>query len=319
MIVARGIGKRYGSVTALDGVDLDVHQGSVHGLLGHNGAGKTTLVRILTAQTRPSAGRATVSGFDVVDQPERLRRKIGLTGQFASVDEQLSGRDNLILIARLLGAGRRQARARADELLESFGLVDAAGRLARTFSGGMRRRLDLAASLVGRPAVVFLDEPTTGLDPAARLNVWQIVRDLVRDGATVLLTSQYLDEIDRLSESLTVLSDGRILAAGSPMELKHQVGRRTAVVRFEAVADLKVAGPVLSGSGLRPALDEARTSVTVPVETSRDIATIVRALDDAGLELSELQVAEPTLDEVYLSLMSAAAQSAGSERAEAVK
>lgn len=215
VIEVAGLSKTFGSVAALDDVSLSVRKGSVLGLLGHNGAGKTTLVNILSTLLRPSRGRARVAGFDVVGDGVEVRRRIGLTGQYAAVDETLSGRDNLILIARLLGAGRADASARADELLEIFQLSDAARRRAKTYSGGMRRRLDLAASLVGRPDVLFLDEPTTGLDPVARRGLWQVVERLVEDGATVLLTTQYLDEADYLADSITVLAEGRIVASGT--------------------------------------------------------------------------------------------------------
>jgi ABC-2 type transport system ATP-binding protein len=231
-----------------------------------------------------------------------VRRRIGLTGQFASVDEQLSGRDNLILIARLLGAGIRPARIRADELLEVFDLMDAARRPARGYSGGMRRRLDLAACLVGRPDVIFLDEPTTGLDPQSRLGVWEIVGSLVSEGTTVLLTTQYLDEADRLADRITVLSQGRVVASGTAAELKAQVGRRTVAATFTDAADLPAATAALLTAGLSPVADTERRLVTAPVTSSRDLAVVVRALDDAGLEAGELALTEPTLDDVYLAL-----------------
>jgi ABC-2 type transport system ATP-binding protein len=215
-IEAAGVSKWFGPVQALDGVTVAARPGSVLGLLGHNGAGKTTLVNVLATLCRPAAGTARVAGYDVVRQPREVRRRIALTGQFAAVDEQISGRDNLVLVARLRGTGRRAALRRAAELLETFDLAGAADRPVRGYSGGMRRRLDLAASLTGRPEVLFLDEPTTGLDPAARLATWAIVEDLVRDGTTVVLTTQYLDEADRLADTITVLADGRVVAAGAP-------------------------------------------------------------------------------------------------------
>ncbi|WP_207400550.1 ATP-binding cassette domain-containing protein [Actinomadura roseirufa] len=303
-IEVRGLAKRYRDVVALAGVDLTVPQGTVHGLLGHNGAGKTTLVDVLATRARPSAGTARVAGLDVVRQARHVRRRIGLTGQYASIDEQLGGRDNLVLLARLLGARRAEARARADELLQLFGLTASATRPARTYSGGMRRRLDLAAALVNGPRVILLDEPTTGLDPAGRLDLWRIVRALVQDGAAVLLTTQYLDEADRLSDTITVLSRGRVVAGGTPAELKHRVGRRSATVRFAAAADLEAAGRALRRGGFRPAPAGERRAVTVPVERAGELAALVRVLDDAGLEPDELLVADPTLDEVYLALMS---------------
>jgi len=302
MIETTDVSKSFGGVTALDRVSIGVPAGSVLGLLGHNGAGKTTLVNVLTTLLSPSHGTARVAGFDTVRDAVEVRRRIGLTGQFASVDEHLSGRENLVLIARLLGAGVRQARIRADELLEVFHLVDAARRPARGYSGGMRRRLDLAASLVGRPDVIFLDEPTTGLDPQARLDVWEIVDSLVREGTTVLLTTQYLDEADRLADRITVLSQGGVVASGTSAELKAQVGRRTVTATFADTADLPAATAALRTVGLSPITDTERRLVAAPVTGSRELAVVVRALDDAGLEIGELALTEPTLDDVYLAL-----------------
>ncbi|MFI0356934.1 ATP-binding cassette domain-containing protein [Actinomadura sp. 9N407] len=310
MIETAGLGKRFGQVSALDGLDLSVPPGSVHGLLGHNGAGKTTLINILATQLRPTFGTASVAGYDVVTQARHVRRSIGLTGQFATVDEQISGRDNLVLIARLLGARTRQARARADELLETFDLEAAATRPARTYSGGMRRRLDLAAGLVGRPAVIFLDEPTTGLDPEGRLATWAIVRRLAAGGRTVLLTTQYLDEADRLADTITVLAGGRAVARGTPAELKASAGSRSVTVR-PGRAHLPGAMGALRSAGMRPLHDAERGTVTVPVNAPRDAALVVRALDEAGIEPAELVMAEPTLDEVYLSLVARVRTEAG--------
>ncbi|MFI9006604.1 ATP-binding cassette domain-containing protein [Actinosynnema sp. NPDC053489] len=305
MIEATDVGKAFGAQKALDGVSVAVPKGTVLGLLGHNGAGKTTLVNVLTTILPPDSGRAAVAGFDVVTQAHQVRSRIGLTGQFASVDEQLSGLDNLVLIARLLGATTREARARGAELLELFGLADAAKRPSRTYSGGMRRRLDLAASLVGHPEVIFLDEPTTGLDPAARLGLWEIVENLVTDGTTVLLTTQYLDEADRLADSITVLSQGRVVAAGTSSELKAQVGRRTVTVTLADASDVPKATGALERAGLHPV--PARNTLTAPVTSSRELATVVRALDEVGLEATELALGEPTLDDVYLTLAQHAA------------
>ncbi|MFJ1569439.1 ATP-binding cassette domain-containing protein [Streptomyces erythrochromogenes] len=302
MIEARDLSKTFGTVRALDSVDLSVPRGSVLGLLGHNGAGKTTLVGILAAALPPTSGTASVAGYDVTRRPREVRRRIGLTGQFASVDGQLSGRDNLVLIARLLGAGRRAARVRADELLELFALQDVAGRRARTYSGGLRRRLDLAASLVGRPEVVFLDEPTTGLDPAARLGLWEIVEGLVAEGSTVLLTTQYLEEADRLADSITVLSGGRVIASGTAAELKAAVGRRTVTVTLDAAADRESAVGALRRASLDPAVDPQSGCLVIPIDASKDVATVIRALDQAGAEATELSFGEPTLDDVYLAL-----------------
>ncbi|MFC6092083.1 ATP-binding cassette domain-containing protein [Saccharothrix lopnurensis] len=300
MIEATDVDKAFGAHKALDGVSVTVPGGTVLGLLGHNGAGKTTLVNVLTTLLPPDGGHARVAGFDVVREAHRVRGRIGLTGQFAAVDEQLSGLDNLVLIARLLGASPREARDRARELLELFGLADAAKRASRTYSGGMRRRLDLAASLVGHPEVIFLDEPTTGLDPASRLGLWEIVEGLVDDGTAVLLTTQYLDEADRLADSITVLSQGRVVASGTSAELKAQVGQRTVTVTLADVADVPKAAESLERAGLQPVA--AANALTAPVTSSREIATVVRALDEVGLEAAELALGEPTLDDVYLSL-----------------
>jgi ABC-2 type transport system ATP-binding protein len=302
MIEANRVSKAFGSVTALDDVSVAVPRGTVLGLLGHNGAGKTTLVNVLTTLLPPTSGSATVAGFDVVGQAHHVRGRIGLTGQFAAVDEQLSGLDNLVLIARLLGATRREAVARGNELLEIFGLTDSARRPARTYSGGMRRRLDLAASLVGRPDVIFLDEPTTGLDPASRIGMWEIVETLVGDGTTVLLTTQYLDEADRLTDSITVLSQGRVVASGTAAELKSQVGQRTVVVTLSQPSDAGAAVAALAAVGLQPALDNERHAVIIPVDRSAELAVVVRALDQEDIEVDELALTEPTLDDVYLSL-----------------
>ncbi|MEW2503106.1 ATP-binding cassette domain-containing protein [Amycolatopsis sp. NPDC047767] len=301
MIEATGITRTFGSVDALSSVSLSVERGTVLGLLGHNGAGKTTLVNILTTMLPASSGTARVAGFDVAREGGEVRSRIGLTGQFASVDQELTGRANLVLLARLLGSTRTQARARADELLEAFSLTKAADRAARTYSGGMRRRLDLAASLVGRPEVIFLDEPTTGLDPTSRLNLWQIVEGLVGEGATVLLTTQYLDEADRLADIITVLSAGAVVASGTAAELKAQVGQRTVTVRLDWLRSTDLACAALRGVGLHPAVSEPGV-IVAPIGSSREIATVFRALDGAGIEADDVALAEPTLDDVYLTL-----------------
>jgi ABC-2 type transport system ATP-binding protein len=302
MIEAIGVSKAFGPVCALDSVTLSVPRGTVLGLLGHNGAGKTTLVNILTAMTPPSSGTARVAGFDVVRHPRRMREVIGLTGQSASVDELLSGRDNLVLIARLLGAGRKAAQQRADALLEVFDLTGAARRPAKTYSGGMRRRLDLAVCLVGSPEVIFLDEPTTGLDPSSRINLWEIVETLVGEGTTVLLTTQYLDEADRLADTIAVLSGGSVVASGPAAELKAQVGERSVTVTLEPGSDPHLACAALRRAGMAPTIGPGELSVTAPVRASKDLAAVIRALDDEGLEAAELAFKEPTLDDVYLAL-----------------
>src|SRR5262245_35555182 len=237
-IEAEGLVKRFGKTTALAGVDLAVRPGAVLGLLGPNGAGKTTAVRVLATLVRPDAGRATVGGYDVEREPDRVRSLIGLTGQYAALDEELTGAENLLMIGRLLELSRADAKARAAQLLERFDLVEAGKRLVRTYSGGMRRRLDLAASLVSRPEIIFLDEPTTGLDPRARGEVWQIVRDLSAEGTTVLLTTQYLDEADRLASDVVVVDHGRVIASGTPAALKARVGGQTLDVRAADPADV---------------------------------------------------------------------------------
>ncbi|MEV0678018.1 ATP-binding cassette domain-containing protein [Actinosynnema sp. NPDC050436] len=305
MIEASDVGKAFGAQKALDGVSVAVPRGTVLGLLGHNGAGKTTLVNVLTTMLPPDRGTASVAGFDVVREAHQVRSRIGLTGQFAAVDESLSGLDNLVLIARLLGASTREARQRGTDLLELFDLADAAKRPARTYSGGMRRRLDLAASLVGHPEVIFLDEPTTGLDPAGRLGLWEIVEGLVTDGTTVLLTTQYLDEADRLADSITVLSQGKVVASGTSAELKAQVGRRTVTVTLADAADLPRAQHALERAGMQPV--PSLNTLTAPITSSRELAVVVRALDEVGLEATELALGEPTLDDVYLTLAAHAA------------
>ncbi|MGH3491902.1 MAG: ATP-binding cassette domain-containing protein [Sciscionella sp.] len=301
MIRTDAVSKKFGAVLALQDVSVAVPSGSVLALLGHNGAGKTTLVNVLTTVLPPSSGTAQVAGFDVVSQGKQVRSRIGLTGQFAAVDEQLSGTDNLILIARLLGASKLQARSRATELLGMFDLEGAAKRAAKTYSGGMRRRLDLAASLVGQPEVVFLDEPTSGLDPVSRLALWDIVRRLVDGGTTVLLTTQYLDEADRLADSIAVLSAGKVVASGTPAELKAQVGSRTVNVTLERDADSELARSCLHTAGFRPSGDTGRTLI-IPVERSAELAPIVRTLDEVGIDVAELALGEPSLDDVYMSM-----------------
>ncbi|MEB3370815.1 ATP-binding cassette domain-containing protein [Saccharopolyspora mangrovi] len=300
IIEAHHITQRFGDVTALDDVSISVGQGSVLGLLGHNGAGKTTLINILSTLLPPTSGTARIAGLDVVRHRREVTARIGLTGQFASVDEQLSGHDNLLLIARLLGAGRREARQRADELLQTFDLAEAARRPARTYSGGMRRRLDIAASLVGHPDVIFLDEPTTGLDPVSRLNLWQIVENLVADGTTVLLTTQHLDEADRLADSITVLSAGKVVAHGTAEQLKSQVGQRTVNATLTDASRSTEALGALRRAGFDPAHDDTR--LIIPVSASRQLADVVRALDDAAIDIGDLGLGEPTLDDVYLAL-----------------
>ncbi len=299
-IVAEGLVKRFGETLALDGVDLAVRSGTVLGLLGPNGAGKTTAVRILATLLRPDEGHASVGGYDVVRDAHRVRQLIGLTGQYAAVDEALTGTENLQLIGKLLGMSRRDARHRAGELLGRFGLADAAGRAAKTYSGGMRRRLDLAASLVGRPTMLFLDEPTTGLDPRSRLDLWELVRTLVAEGATVLLTTQYLDEADALADEIVVIDEGRVIATGTPDELKARTGARTLAVRA-ADDDLPVVVSVVRElTGAAPKVEGE--VVTAPVTDPAVLPAVVRRLDSVGVVITELTLRNSSLNEVFLSL-----------------
>jgi oleandomycin transport system ATP-binding protein len=299
-VLAEGLVKRYGETTALAGVDLAVPTGTVLGLLGPNGAGKTTAVRILTTLLVPDAGHASVCGHDVLGDGHRVRQLIGLTGQYASVDETLTGTENLLMIGRLLGHPRVRARARARELLAQFDLTEAAGRAAKTYSGGMRRRLDLAASLVGRPRVLFLDEPTTGLDPRSRLGMWQIVRELVADGVTVLLTTQYLDEADQLADRIVVIDHGRVIAEGTAAELKARTGAQPLSVRPADPADLPVVLGIVGDLAATATVDGLL--VTATVADPLVLPTIVRRLDDASVPIAELALRDASLDEVFLSL-----------------
>jgi len=303
-IEAEGLVKRYGDTTALGGVSFDVPRGTVCGLLGPNGAGKTTAVRILTTLTAADGGRATVAGIDVAADPMAVRRQLGLAAQDATVDGLLTGRENLIMIGELHHLGRRVARARADELLTQFDLDDAGGRLAKTYSGGMRRRLDLAATLVARPEVLFLDEPTTGLDPRARIELWEVLETLVDEGATILLTTQYLDEADRLADDIVVVDHGRVIARGDARELKRQVGGAQAFVtvadpgRLDDVAEL-----VRRITGAEPGVDPSTRLVTAPTEEGpRVVSQLADALDDEGVEVEDIGLRQPSLDDVFLTL-----------------
>ena len=301
MISAEGLSRSFGSTVALDGVDLDVPAGTVLGLLGPNGAGKTTVVRILSTLLAPGGGRATVAGHDVTADPHAVRATIGLTGQYAAVDENLTGRENLAMIGWLLGLNRRDAKARGEDLLERFTLTDAASRPAKTYSGGMRRRLDLAASLVGRPRVLFLDEPTTGLDPRSRLGLWDIIRELVADGTTLLLTTQYLEEADALADSIAVIDHGKVVARGTADELKSATGGSVLVLRPADADDLPRMLAALDGLGAQTLDGEPAVSVPVGDDTAV-MAAAVRRVDDAGISLTEMGLRRPSLDDVFLTL-----------------
>ncbi|MEV6345990.1 ATP-binding cassette domain-containing protein [Actinoplanes sp. NPDC051851] len=305
-ILAEGLVKRFGATTALNGVDLAVRTGTVLGLLGPNGAGKTTAVRVLATLIRPDAGHATVGGFDVVQQAHQVRELIGLTGQYASVDETLTGTENLIMIGRLLGLSRASSRQRARDLLDRFDLVAAADRAAGRYSGGMRRRLDLAASLVGDPRLLYLDEPTTGLDPRSRNDVWEIIRGLVAGGTTVLLTTQYLDEADQLADEIVVIDHGRVIATGTPEQLKARTGAQTLAVRPSAPDDLAALKDAVGRVAAGP-VDVAADVITAPVAEPGALTRLVRDLDEQGLTVAELSLRSPSMDEVFLSLTGAPA------------
>jgi oleandomycin transport system ATP-binding protein len=305
-VTVRGLVKHYGETRALDGVDLDVREGTVMGVLGPNGAGKTTLVRCLSTLVTPDSGQATVAGYDVVRQPRALRRVIGLTGQYASVDEKLSGFENLYMIGRLLDLSRKDARGRANGLLERFSLTEAAGRPVATYSGGMRRRLDLAASMMGRPAVLYLDEPTTGLDPRTRIEVWDEVKRMVGDGVTVLLTTQYMEEAEQLASELTVIDRGKVIAKGGIDELKAQVGGRTLRVRPADPAQLRPLARELDGLGITglatTTVDAENGTLLVPILSDEQLTAVVGAISDRGVTIGSISTELPSLDEVFLSL-----------------
>jgi ABC-2 type transport system ATP-binding protein len=302
-IETTGLVKHFGATRALDGVDLRIRQGTVYGLLGPNGAGKTTTIRILATLLRPTAGTAIVLGHDVVREPDAVRRKVSLTGQFASVDEDLSGQENLLLVGRLLGLSWRDAKRRASELLEAFALAGAAGRQVRTYSGGERRRIDIAASLVTVPELLFLDEPTTGLDPRSRTQVWDLVRRIAAEGTTVLLTTQYLDEADRLAERMAVIDHGRVIAEGTSRELKASVGSNALHVRLVDARHRAEAQRLITrvlGDGVLPGSEP--TEVAARLEKAEQAAAVLSALAERGIEVAQFSVGNPSLDEVFLAL-----------------
>ncbi|MEZ0334470.1 MAG: ATP-binding cassette domain-containing protein [Gemmatimonadales bacterium] len=313
-IETHGLVKNFKDTRALDGLDLRIRQGSVFGLLGPNGAGKTTTIRILATLLRPDAGTATVLGHDVVRDAPMVRQKVSLTGQYASVDEDLTGYENLVLMGRLLGLSWREARKRASELLEAFGLAEAAGKQVQTYSGGMRRRIDIAASLVAIPEILFLDEPTTGLDPRSRNQVWELVRRIAAEGTTVLLTTQYLDEADRLAERLAVIDHGRVIAEGTSRDLKASVGSSALHLRLASADQRERAKELVSrvlGDGVLPVTDPA--TVTMRLSNTGQASAVLAALTEAGVDVAEFSVGNPSLDEVFFALTGRPAEEAAQE------
>ena len=301
-IVVEDVRKAYGDVQALDGVSFNAEENKILGLLGPNGAGKTTIVRVLTTLLKPDSGNATVDGVDVLAEPFRARQVLGLAGQYPAVDEQLTGRENLVMVGQLYHFSSKQARARADELLKQFTLQDAAKRPVKTYSGGMRRRLDLAASIVARPRILFLDEPTTGLDPRTRKDMWNAIRELVDDGTTLLLTTQYLEEADVLADRIAVMDKGKVIAEGTPNELKHELADDFIELRIGDVDRMGEALEALQGVGAGEP-SEKDGAIVIPVqEGAYAIADVVRKLDSISIEISDVSLRQPSLDDVFLSL-----------------
>ena len=315
VIEAHGLQKRYGDVTALDGLDLEVEEGTVMGLLGPNGAGKTTTVRVLTTLLKADSGSATVLGLDVVKDGKALRRRIGVSGQYAAVDEHLTGFENLDMVGRLYHLGAKASRERAEDLLEVFDLTEAAGRVVKGWSGGMRRRLDLAGALVARPPVLFLDEPTTGLDPRGRAGMWDVIAELVAGGTTLLLTTQYLEEADRLADRIAVIDRGTVIALGTSDELKAQVGGESIEVVLHDSADIDKATAAAQGLGVGAARpDQRNRALTIPVDGgSDDLVELLKRLGAAGVRLDEVGLRRPTLDDVFLRLTGHGAVAADDE------
>ena len=301
-IEADGLVKEFGDTLAVDDVSFAVPKGSVLGLLGPNGAGKTTTVRMMTTLTRPTRGTARVAGHDVLEEPAAVRRSMGLTGQTATVDELLTGRENLWLVGSLYGLDRRTIGRIGDELLERFSLSSAADRVVKTYSGGMRRRLDLAVSLVATPPVLFLDEPTTGLDPRSRVELWDVLRDLVNDGTTLLLTTQYLEEADQLADDIVVIDRGKVIAQGTPLQLKDASGKASLVVTVSRADDLPAAVERVRSAGLEVHVEESARRITAPAEGLSDITRIAALFDGSGIEIDDLGLQRPSLDDVFLNL-----------------
>ena len=317
VIEARGLVKTFGDVVAVDDVSFEVPRGTVFGLLGPNGAGKTTTVRMMTTLATPTRGTATVAGHDVVREPDAVRASMGLTAQGATVDDLLTGRENLRLIGDLYGLPGREVRRRAEDLLERFSLTEAGDKVVKDYSGGMRRRIDLAVSLIAHPSVLFLDEPTTGLDPRSRVELWEVLRDLVREGTTLLLTTQYLDEADQLADQICVIDHGRIIAQGTPLELKNQSGATSLVVTVSRHDEVSRAAELVRGAVGEVHVDADARRLTAPGAGVADLTRIAGALDGAGIEVDDLGMQRPSLDDVFLSLTGHAAEEATNQEAPA--
>ncbi|MGO4131480.1 ATP-binding cassette domain-containing protein [Janibacter sp. RAF20_2_2] len=317
VIEARGLVKTFGDFVAVDDVSFEVPRGTVFGLLGPNGAGKTTTVRMMTTLATPTRGTATVAGHDVVREPDAVRASMGLTAQGATVDDLLTGRENLRLIGDLYGLPGREVRRRAEDLLERFSLTEAGDKVVKDYSGGMRRRIDLAVSLIAHPSVLFLDEPTTGLDPRSRVELWEVLRDLVREGTTLLLTTQYLDEADQLADQICVIDHGRIIAQGTPLELKNQSGATSLVVTVSRHDEVSRAAELVRGAVGEVHVDADARRLTAPGAGVADLTRIAGALDGAGIEVDDLGMQRPSLDDVFLSLTGHAAEEATNQEAPA--